>query len=413
MRVGWSARNVLWNLTLVLSLVSWGCGAANPSGPTPLNQIDAQSSLATSAFATSTRGRSDAAVAANVSWACFAGESFAASRDCPAPRVGAESVGTGEIITTPPSSLTRVVNGTTVILSWGVPPGNQPTSYVVEAGTGPGLSNITIFDTGNSAPGLTVNNVPPGTYYVRVRGRDAAGTGPASNEVMVVVTGPGAAPGPCQPRNLTATVVGPDLLLDWEGPPGSAQCGSSYLVQVGSAPGASDLAQLSTTGLVSSYGAIGLPPGTYYVRVRLQGPTTLSAPSNEVAVTVTGISPPGATRWAGLVANGEGATIGGDDDCPGGGMRADVTATIVQSGASLNGFLTFVIRAAPNCPQFLGFAFPEPFTGTATSSLASGAGNFTINSEGGTAVGNFSNGVLTASMTGGEGGGATLTLRRQ
>jgi hypothetical protein len=411
MHLGLSARTVvLWYLAMVIGTA--GCGAANPSAPTPLNQIDAQGTIAASAFGPSTRGRAEAAVAATVSWACFTGESFGAGRDCPAPRVGAQSVGTGEIITTAPTNLERGVNGTTATLRWGVPPGNLPTSYVIEAGTGPGLSNITIFDTGNSATGLTVNNVPPGTYYVRVRGRDASGTGPASNEVIVVV---GAAPtplGPCQPRNLTATVIGSDLLLDWDGPPGSGQCGSSYLIQVGSTPGASDLAQVSTTGLVSSYGAIGLSPGTFYARVRSQG-ATLSAPSNEVAVTVTGISPPGVTRWAGLVANGEGATLGGDEDCPGGGMRADTTGTIVQSGASLNGFLTFVIRAAPNCPQFLGFTFPESFTGTATGSLASGAGNFTINTASGTGAGTFSNGLLTGSMTVDEAPGGTLTMRRQ
>jgi hypothetical protein len=312
--------------------------------------------------------------------------------------------------------LTRVVNGTTVILGWGVPPGNQPTSYVIEAGTGPGLSNITIFDTGNSAPGLTVNNVPPGTYYVRVRGRDASGTGPASNEVTVVVTGPGGQPGPCQPRNLAATVIGSDVVLSWDEPPGAgSQCGSNrYLIQVGSAPGASDLAQVSTVGLIPSYGVTGLSPGTFYVRVRSQGPTTLSTPSNEVVVTVTGINPPGLTRWAGLVANGEGVTIPGDDDCPGGTLRADVTGTIVQSGASVNGIITSVFRVAPSCPQFVGFTFTESFTGTATGSLASGAGNFAINTPGGTTVtGTFSNGLLTGSMTVDGNPGATVTMRRQ
>jgi hypothetical protein len=405
---------VLWYLAVVIGAA--GCGAANPSAPTPLNQIDTQGGIAASAFGTSTRGRTDVAAAANVSWACFTGESFGASRDCPAPRVGTQGVATGEIVTAAPTNLTRVVSGTTVVLSWGVPPGNQPTSYVIEAGTGPGLSNITVFDTGNSAPGLTVSNVPAGTYYVRVRGRDAAGTGPASNEVMVVVTGPGAAPGPCQPRNLTATVIGSELVLAWDEPPGAGQqCGSNrYLIQVGSAPGASDLAQVSTVGLIPSYGVTGVAPGTYYVRVRSQGPTTLSNPSNEAVVTVTGINPPGLTRWVGLAANGEGAALAGDDDCPGGGLRADLSATIVQAGASVNGILTLVIRVAPGCPQFLGFTFTEPFAGTASGSLASGAGSFTINTPSeSTVTGTFSNGLLTGSLASGDGGSGSVTMRRQ
>jgi hypothetical protein len=283
---------------------------------------------------------------------------------------------------------------------------------VIEAGTTSGSSNITVFDTGSTATGLTVNNVPPGTYYVRVRGRDASGTGPASNEVMVVVTGPNTQFGPCQPRNLTATAIGSELALAWVEPPGAgSQCGSNrYLVQVGSSPGASDLTQVSTVGLIPFFGASGIGPGTYYIRVRSQGNTALSAPSNEVAVTVTGILPPGTTRWAGLVANGEG-TSQTDDDC--GSIRIDVSATIVQSGSSFTGILNSTIRIAPACPQFVGFVLTEPITGTATGSLADGAGNFTISTGDATVTGTFANGRITGTVTVSDGGTGTVVLRRQ
>ena len=295
-------------LCVMLGLAAVGCGKSSPTSPTPTGSIaargftDVAGTASVGSFSASARG----AAAAIVEWDCFAG---GLSGSCPAPRVSALGVSTGELVTTPPGNLTRTVQGTTVLLGWGAPPGSQPTSYVIEAGSASGASNITVFDTGTAATALTVNNVPPGTYFVRVRGRDAAGTGPASNEVTVVVTGAGPAPGPCVPRNLTGIVIGSDVALGWDEPPGSgSQCGSnSYLVQVGSAPGASDLAQVSTPGLIGAYSVSGVGAGTFYIRVRSQGPGGVSAPSTELVITVTGIRPPGTTTWAGLVANGEGS----------------------------------------------------------------------------------------------------------
>ena len=117
MRLGGSVRIILWNLTVV-GFVSWGCGAANPSGPTPLNQVNGLSSV-DGALAAPARGRIDGA--ATVSWSCFTGGAFGAPADCPAPRVGAQGVATGEIITAAPTNLERGVNGTTVSLRWGFP----------------------------------------------------------------------------------------------------------------------------------------------------------------------------------------------------------------------------------------------------------------------------------------------------
>jgi hypothetical protein len=38
-----------------------------------------------------------------------------------------------------------------------------------------------------TAPTFSAANVPPGVYYVRVRGFNAAGQGPPSNEAAAVV----------------------------------------------------------------------------------------------------------------------------------------------------------------------------------------------------------------------------------
>lgn len=83
-----------------------------------------------------------------------------------------------------PGALTASVINRTVSLAWGA--AGSAASYVLEAGAGPGLANIL-----NANVGATLalgGPVPPGTYFVRVRGRSSCGqTGPASNEVTVVV----------------------------------------------------------------------------------------------------------------------------------------------------------------------------------------------------------------------------------
>jgi hypothetical protein len=87
----------------------------------------------------------------------------------------------------PPAALTFTRNGLLVTLNWSVPvSGGAVTGYQVEAGSAPGASNLAVVST--LAPTLSAT-APPGVYYVRVRGRNAAGLGPASPEVVIDVTG--------------------------------------------------------------------------------------------------------------------------------------------------------------------------------------------------------------------------------
>lgn len=74
-----------------------------------------------------------------------------------------------------------------VTLTWGAPSlGAAPASYVVEAGSASGQSDVATIPTGGAARTLTVT-AAPGTYYVRVRGVTGAGPGPASGEIVVHV----------------------------------------------------------------------------------------------------------------------------------------------------------------------------------------------------------------------------------
>jgi hypothetical protein len=83
----------------------------------------------------------------------------------------------------PPRGLAVAVAGSDVTLTWRSPFG--ATDYLVEAGSASGVADIATIRT--SSAGLSLANVPPGTYYVRVRAANSIGTSGASQEVRVVV----------------------------------------------------------------------------------------------------------------------------------------------------------------------------------------------------------------------------------
>lgn len=105
-----------------------------------------------------------------------------------------------------PTSLSLVsASSGTVILAWSPASGN-PSSYIVEAGSSSGLSNLVTSDLGSAAPGLTANGVGDGVYYIRVRAKNACGTSGSSNEVVVTV---GSAGSPCPPLTPTPSLPPP------------------------------------------------------------------------------------------------------------------------------------------------------------------------------------------------------------
>ena len=86
-----------------------------------------------------------------------------------------------------PSNLTYTKNGDVVSGTWAAPAGdNAPTTYVIEAGSQPGLN-----DQGTYVVPATQTNfgrkTPVGAFYARVFARNACGTSPASNEVQFTV----------------------------------------------------------------------------------------------------------------------------------------------------------------------------------------------------------------------------------
>jgi hypothetical protein len=72
--------------------------------------------------------------------------------------------------------------GNLVTLTWN--PAAGASDYVIEVGSASGLSNILV----TALPGSPISaTAPPGTYFARLRGRNACGTGTVSNEIVVVM----------------------------------------------------------------------------------------------------------------------------------------------------------------------------------------------------------------------------------
>ncbi|MEZ5285184.1 MAG: hypothetical protein R2712_10320 [Vicinamibacterales bacterium] len=176
-----------------------------------------------------------------------------------------------------------------VRLSW-LPPttGGLPADYIIEAGSVAGASNLLVQATAGAATTFDAD-APAGTYYVRVRGRNAYGLGPPSSELLVTLGATGCMSEPQAPGPLAATVDGLQMSLALGAAPGA----TAYLLEVGATPGGVEHGRRNIGGLPALV-ATG-PPGTYYLRVRGLNACGTGAPSNDVAVTLsTSVAPPGA-----------------------------------------------------------------------------------------------------------------------
>jgi probable HAF family extracellular repeat protein len=165
----------------------------------------------------------------------------------------------------PPVNLVSAVNGSTVNLSWrNTFGGGAPRGVILEA-----LLGATVFP---FSLGLTesfaIGGVPAGTYTVRVRTFNAAGSSDPSNEVVVtapsVCSGP---PGP--PANFLSYNVGRTIYVMWD-PPITGSAATVYDVIVTGAY----VGSLSTASRTLS-GTVG--PGSYSLSVAARNTCGTSA----------------------------------------------------------------------------------------------------------------------------------------
>jgi hypothetical protein len=185
----------------------------------------------------------------------------------------------------PVSDLTADVRVNSVTFAW------QGTSdaatYVVEAGSSSGTSNLARIDTHSTATTLTVDG-PDGRYFVRVRAKALGGLGPVSNELRIAL-GPGAcgAPPP-SPTGLRADSAGPRVQLNWTPPIGEIE---GTVVEASADGGASYVEVTRIPASASSFEGQG-PPGQYLTRVRAGNLCGIGAPSAPVTITLTAVTLP-------------------------------------------------------------------------------------------------------------------------
>jgi hypothetical protein len=184
-----------------------------------------------------------------------------------------------------PTDLSVRVTGSTVRFAWQIAEPMAMSRSWLEVGTARGAANLAQFDTDSATTSMTVTNVPPGAYFVRVRIENATGKSHPSNEVPFTIGGAACSQPLGAPTALIGTVSGTEVKLTWQAP--TTGCApTAYVIEAGSASGLSDLIAFSTGTSATSFSGSGVANGTYFVRVRASNEGVSSAPSNEVRLAV-------------------------------------------------------------------------------------------------------------------------------
>ncbi len=211
---------------------------------------------------------------------CTTGTSGLASDDIDGLRSIYPAFAGGGYPPNPPTSINASVVLDTVTLSWTpAATGGAAQSYILEAGSAPGLANIATFTLNGTGTSTVVGAVPPGQYFVRVRARNILGTSGPSPDRQVTV-GPCAAPG--APSGLSYSTADNLVTLNWNPPAtGVAQ---GYWLFAGFSPGASD-ALVMPLGPTPSFMATA-PFGHYYVRIAARNSCATSPVTPDVQVSL-------------------------------------------------------------------------------------------------------------------------------
>ena len=268
-------------ISVLVCLMAAGCGGETSRMPSAPSSIASPSAVATTA---------DTAVFGI--GAADLGDCFRRSQDpvCfSAAHLHSNAVSGDVTAPGAPGDLKATVSGNSVTLVWNAPAsGDAVLSYVLEAGSVSGATDLANVVTNNTATTFFASGIGVGSYFVRVRARNAAGVSASSNEVVVVVGSIGCTGAPAAVSGLSGTLNSGTLALVWS-QPGGGCAATSYILQAGSAPGLSNLANFNTGNAATTYVASGVGPSTYYLRVVAVNGNGQSGPSNEILL--TGLSP--------------------------------------------------------------------------------------------------------------------------
>lgn len=223
----------------------------------------------------------------------------------------------------PPLDARSTVSGTQVTLGWQASPGGGvPTMYLLYVGTtawGSDVANGTQL--GNL---LTVaSTLPNGTYYARIRARNAYGTSASSEPISFRIGSQLASP-----SGLTANWNGTVTTLSWVASAADSLelTPTDYVLEAGTAPGLADVAELRV-GKETQFSA-DVPYGVYYVRVRAINDRGDSNPTEDLVVAAPG----SAQAPVELTQGGDGMTVSLSWSAPTGGGERPV-GYMIEAGS--------------------------------------------------------------------------------
>lgn len=135
---------------------------------------------------------------------------------------------------------------------------------------------MTRVDRVYTAPNALVDDPlrPHACCPLRLRAVSQSGFGTKLCPAIAIASPPDA------PVDFTHTVSGGGVTFNWSGVPGA----TGYAIEAGSTSGSSSLARIETDQ--PTFVVAGVPPGSYFVRVRALNDVGPSAASNEIVVTV-------------------------------------------------------------------------------------------------------------------------------
>jgi hypothetical protein len=181
-----------------------------------------------------------------------------------------------------PWGLHTDIHGNDVTLAWAQPLSGPAAPYVLEVSVDGGSTFPLSFPAG--AATAFQGTGPDGVFVGRVRGVQAGAVTEPSAPVTIPL---GSTLAPPKPRNVIVTTNGNALNIAWSLDETGGKS-NSVLLEAGNAPGVANIGTLPLPPGTTSFSASGVGNGTYFVRLRQQGPSLASAPSHEISFTLPG-----------------------------------------------------------------------------------------------------------------------------
>jgi hypothetical protein len=213
------------------------------------------------------------------------------------------AVVSGAIAPGAPGNLTATVTGSSVALAWNAPTsGDAVVSYVIEAGSTSGASNLANLLTNSTATSYLATGVGQGTYFVRIRAVNTNGQSGPSNEVSLTVASSLISTSGTWSGAIVANDGGSPALTFTLTQSGSTVSGSTRLVDgadvaTGSISGTASASSFSYTYNYTQLGCLKTFSGFATVSA-----TTMTGTFTETARTPAGANSCGSPREAGTFA---------------------------------------------------------------------------------------------------------------